>query len=249
MKIATDSANTGRSGLSAPVKSYLWIVAIGALVLAMLISGCRESGSPSPTASSRGSSTRSPETATSHRSTPESADTAATATAAADLVIVNGTIIDGTGADPIRDGVLIVAGGRVTAVGPASGIPVPPEARLLDANGGTILPGFVNAHVHDGYDASNLEGWAQGGVTTVRELGSSRSRQALFAIRDERRAQPKYARLVAAGSFVSVPGGYPEVPWGAKALTVTSADEARQKTAQLLDDGADVIKIMMGTRW
>lgn len=32
-----------------------------------------------------------------------------------------------------------------------------------------MLPGFINAHVHDAYSASNLEAWAAAGVTTVRD--------------------------------------------------------------------------------
>jgi imidazolonepropionase-like amidohydrolase len=40
-----------------------------------------------------------------------------------------------------------------------------------------------------------------------------------------------------------VPDGYPIVPWGVSSLTVTSADEARRTASQLLEDGADVIKI------
>jgi hypothetical protein len=50
--------------------------------------------------------------------------------------------------------------------------------------------------------------------------------------------------LVAAGPLVTVPGGYPQVPWGGSfGLAVTSPDDARVKTHQLLDEGADLIKI------
>jgi imidazolonepropionase-like amidohydrolase len=42
---------------------------------------------------------------------------------------------------------------------------------------------------------------------------------------------------------VTVPGGYPIAQWGGNALTVTSPDDARQQVGQLLDDGADMIKI------
>jgi imidazolonepropionase-like amidohydrolase len=160
-------------------------------------------------------------------------------------VIKNGTIIDGTGADPIADGIVIIEGDRIVALGPASSLPVPAGAQVLDAQGGTILPGFINAHVHAGYSESNLEGWARGGVTTVREMGSSSSPQEMFAFRDARRDQLQLARLVAAGPFLSVPDGYPMVPWGAQAITVTSPDDARAKTEQLLDDGADVVKVML----
>jgi imidazolonepropionase-like amidohydrolase len=116
---------------------------------------------------------------------------------------------------------------------------------VIDAQGRTILPGFINAHVHQGYHEGNLEAWAQGGVTTVRDLGNGNPRQELFSFRDALRDQPQYARLVAAGPAVTVPGGYPMVPWGVPGLTVNSANDAREKVEQLLNDGADVIKIML----
>ena len=161
------------------------------------------------------------------------------------LVITNGTVIDGTGAVPIADGVVVIAGDRITAVGTAADFVLPPDATRIDAQGGTILPGFINAHVHAGYSEANLEAWAQGGVTTVRDLGNGGGRGALFALRDSYRDQPQFARLVAVGPWVSVPDGYPMVPWGGRGLTITSAGDARGKVAQLLDDGADLIKIMM----
>jgi len=45
--------------------------------------------------------------------------------------------------------------------------------------------------------------------------------------------------------MVTVPDGYPMVPWGGKGLTVTSPQDAASKVNQLLDNGADVIKIAM----
>jgi imidazolonepropionase-like amidohydrolase len=238
-----DERMLGWSRDAAHSKLALGLCAAGALLLVALLIGCRQREVPAGTLSPATNPTASPKAIATQGAAQVSQQTPTIP--GADLVITNGTIINGTGADPIHDGVVIVVGDRIVAVGPASGISIPLEARVIDAQEGTILPGFINAHVHQGYDGSNLEGWAQGGVTTVRDMGSSRFRQAQFAVRDERRAEPKYARLVAVGPFVSVPGGYPEVPWGAQALTVTSPSDARQKTAQLIDDGAQVIKIMM----
>jgi len=42
-----------------------------------------------------------------------------------------------------------------------------------------------------------------------------------------------------------VPDGYPMVPWGFQGLVITSPEDASEKTNQLLDDGADVIKISL----
>jgi imidazolonepropionase-like amidohydrolase len=63
---------------------------------------------------------------------------------------VGATIIDATGARPIADGVLIVDGDRITAVGPRAGTTIPGDAIVHDLAGRTLLPGLVNTHDHLG---------------------------------------------------------------------------------------------------
>ena len=161
------------------------------------------------------------------------------------LALVNATLIDGTGADPLPGAVLLIQRGRILAVGPAAEVEIPAGAEIVDLQGATVMPGFINAHAHLGYTKEKLEAWAQGGVTTVRDLGNGSARAELFALRDEVLRNPQCARLVAAGPMVTVPGGYPIVPWGGDGLTITSPDDARQQVARLLEDGADVIKIAL----
>src|SRR5260370_16642886 len=67
-------------------------------------------------------------------------------------VISNGQLITGTGAAPIRDAALVIDKGRIAYAGPvASGPPIPANARRIDARGGTIMPGLVEAHYHPTY--------------------------------------------------------------------------------------------------
>jgi imidazolonepropionase-like amidohydrolase len=158
------------------------------------------------------------------------------------LALVNGTLIDGTGADPLPDAVVVIQKGRIIAVGSHVEVDVPVDAKIIDVQGATILPGFINAHVHMGYNEQNLEAWAQAGVTTVRDLGGP----SLFSFRDSVLKDSQYARLVAAGPIVTVPDGYPIVPFGStNVLTVTSPEDTRQKVSRLLDDDADFIKIAL----
>ena len=65
---------------------------------------------------------------------------------AQDLVITNARIIDGNGG-VIADGTVIVADGRVTSVS-AGALTGPDGARLIDAQGLTLMPGFIDAHRH-----------------------------------------------------------------------------------------------------
>ena len=167
------------------------------------------------------------------------------------LALLYGRVIDGNGGDPIESAVVIVRDARIVAAGPVGGISVPDDAEVLDVRGATILPGFINAHVHHGYDASNLRAWAQAGVTTVRDLGTQ-SRWAerssgVFEDRDALNADVQNARLVAAGPIVTTVGGY-------GGYAVTSPEDARAKVDGLIDAGADVIKIaieddLQGRRW
>ena len=74
-------------------------------------------------------------------------------TATDTTVISNGQLVDGTGAPPVRDAVVVIRDGRITYAGPAAGAPAGRAARLarIDARGGTIMPGLVEAHFHPTY--------------------------------------------------------------------------------------------------
>jgi imidazolonepropionase-like amidohydrolase len=162
-----------------------------------------------------------------------------------DLVLRGGTLIDGTGAAPLVDGAVVIQNDRITWVGKSDSAPIPEGATVMNLDGASILPGFVNAHVHGGFQESNLKAWAREGVTTVRDLGA-RFHAGLFPNRDALNADPSNARLVAAGPMVTVPGGYPSVPWGsASAYPVASVQEARQEAGEILDTGANLIKIAL----
>jgi imidazolonepropionase-like amidohydrolase len=66
----------------------------------------------------------------------------------ATLVIIGGTLIDGTGAPGVRDAVVVVSGDRIADVGPSSKIAVPKNTKTIDARGKWIIPGLIDAHVH-----------------------------------------------------------------------------------------------------
>ena len=50
----------------------------------------------------------------------------------------------------IDDGVLVVRGGKIVAVGPSASTPVPADAVRVDAKGKVIMPGLVDSHSHIG---------------------------------------------------------------------------------------------------
>ena len=66
------------------------------------------------------------------------------------LAFVGGTVIDGTGRAPLKDAVVLVKDGKVTAVGPRARTPVPrdPKTRTFDVTGKYLMPGLIDCHVH-----------------------------------------------------------------------------------------------------
>lgn len=73
-------------------------------------------------------------------------------TATGYTVISNGQMIDGTGSAPIPNAKIVLHDGRIEYAGSALEAPhVPETAKHIDALGGTILPGLVEAHYHPTY--------------------------------------------------------------------------------------------------
>ena len=106
------------------------------------------------------------------------------------LLVENGTLIDGTGAAPIPNASVLVDGNVIKAVG--SKIEVPADVARIDAQGGTILPGFIDTHVHVMIEGAELMNYMvspfslnfykaitylrrslDAGITSVRDAGGA----------------------------------------------------------------------------
>jgi imidazolonepropionase-like amidohydrolase len=87
------------------------------------------------------------------------------------IVLVGGTLIDGTGHEPIPDSVVVIEKGRIVDAGPKSRVKIPGGAQKIDARGKTILPGLWDMHAH----FEQVE-WGPiylaAGATTVRDCGN-----------------------------------------------------------------------------
>jgi imidazolonepropionase-like amidohydrolase len=151
---------------------------------------------------------------------------------------VGGRVIDGTGR-AIENGVVVISGGKITAVGAAS-TPVPAGATRVDLKGKTILPGLVNAHGHVAattglrtdqafYTRDNLlrqlRTYAMYGVTTVFSLGDDQA--AGFELRAENAAATDRARVFVAGPVING----------------DTADAAREMANKVADMKPDLLKI------
>src|SRR5262245_37323637 len=63
-------------------------------------------------------------------------------------VLTGVTLIDGTGAPPVADAAVVIAGDRIAAAGPRRAVSWDPAAVVMDLGGRTVIPGLIDAHDH-----------------------------------------------------------------------------------------------------
>ncbi len=173
-------------------------------------------------------------------------------------------IIDGTGADPVDGGALLVQDGVIVAVGPGEAIHPPPGTQRIDLSGRTVIPALIGAHAHPGYQDGlefsadaysrasilrDLERAAYFGVGTVFSMGIDAGTLA-FALREETaRGEHGGARLLTAGRGIGAPDAGPGFAiWAGIAWEVTSAEEGRAAVRELAEEGVDQVKIWVDDR-
>ncbi|WP_379546756.1 amidohydrolase family protein [Qipengyuania sp. DSG2-2] len=149
----------------------------------------------------------------------------------------------GEGAGAIENGVIVIEGDRIAAIGSVSDVPVPAGARIIDASGKTIMPGLVDAHAHGPQGRGDLipqQNWVQVqqlamGTTTIHDPSSSASM--IFAAAERQRAgQLLSPRIFSTG----------EIVYGAKAASVyarvDSYDDALAHVRRLKSQGGISVK-------
>jgi imidazolonepropionase-like amidohydrolase len=168
------------------------------------------------------------------------------ATQAKYLAVVGGTLIDGTGAEPIPDAVIIIEGDMVRAAGPRREIRIPPGSYPLDATGFTVVPGLVDMHVHAVPDLP-MERFLQYGITSVRHMGDT-TLEWITDLKDKVDSGDLAGpRIFHCGLFVVSrppldPNGYPPDLLTHFAI-MDSPDDADDIVAGLTSAGADLIKV------
>src|SRR6516162_7906878 len=186
------------------------------------------------------------------------------------LVIDNGQLIDGTGAAPVRPAALHIADGKIVCAGPTSWAPpAPPAARRIDARGGTIMPGLIEAHFHPTYfnvaaledldikylvvyvtllAASNAKLALECGYTAARSGGSLFNIDVWLKKAIENDIVPG-PRLAASGREICGVGGlmdwnpdFRKLGMEGLVLLINGADEARAAVRKLVKDGVEWVK-------
>ena len=116
----------------------------------------------------------------------------------AGVLVLKGRIIDGTGAAPLEHGVVVIARGRVQCVGTVGTCPYPPDAQVIDAGTGTILPGLIDLHVH--LRPRYFSWFLPAGITTVRDANNS-----LSTLQALQKTGPYRPRLLYTGPMLDGP--------------------------------------------
>ncbi len=87
------------------------------------------------------------------------------------LVVKGGTLIDGTGRNPIKNALVIIEGNRFKTVGVKGKVAIPPNAKVIKADGKTILPGLIDP-LAQGEWSWQAPFWLHFGFTTIYWFGS-----------------------------------------------------------------------------
>ena len=160
------------------------------------------------------------------------------------LVIRNGTALAGGDAIPVPNAVVIIQGDHILAMGRAADWIIPPGARVIDAQGGAILPGIIDSHVSATYDAFVRRLFLTEGVTAICDLSPPLS--ALPTLAQESADSGPAARGFHAGPIITAPGGYPASDVKAELrCEVSNAAEARAAVQDQVGRGVDVITIAL----
>lgn len=177
------------------------------------------------------------------------------------LVLAGGRLIDGYGGPPLENAVVVIDGNRITAVGREGTVAIPSNARVIDTNGYTVMPGMMDMHVHlmilghGRYDHWNATYTSQfrdvimpiaakqllmAGVTTARDLGAPLEEIVAVKKRIQRGEIPG-PRLFVSGPFLqkTSPPLEARFRWA-----VDGPEDARKKVQTVVAGGADVIKLI-----
>ncbi|PAF39734.1 aryldialkylphosphatase [Terribacillus saccharophilus] len=186
-----------------------------------------------------------------------------------DKLIRNGIVIDGTG-KVIEDAVIAIKGDRITAIGPASDFIGIDAKEVIDAQGGYILPGLIDTHVHmmmeikdvreslitpfsmRFYEAlTYMKRTLDAGITTVRDAGYA-DLGVKQAIENGLISGP---RMQISVNPLTITGGHGD-NWMVSDMDMTNKaypgfpsgicdgpEQVRQKVREMLRSGADIIKV------
>ncbi len=159
------------------------------------------------------------------------------------LALVGARVITMRGDEVIENGVVVVQGNRITAVGRQGQVLIPPGAKRVDLGGKTVMPGLVDVHWHGAMGSDGIipeQSWVHYaslafGVTTLHDPSNSTAE--VFAASELAKAGEIVApRVFSTGTILYGAAGV-----GYKA-PVESLDDARSHLKRMKAVGAFSVK-------
>src|SRR5262245_8977030 len=174
------------------------------------------------------------------------------------LVLKCGSLYASPEATPISDAVIVATAGVITAVGRAADVSIPPDARVIDCTGKTVVAGFWNSHAHftepvwrtatDGpaapLTAHMQEMLTRWGFTTVWSLGSNPG-DSLALRRRVYAGEVLGPNIFLVGSIFPKDGRPAYLP-NATIPEAATPEEATRMAREYLQIGLDGIKLFTG---
>ena len=163
------------------------------------------------------------------------------------VALTHVSVIDGTGAGARADQTVVIANGRVQAVGPFASVVIPAGAMVLDRPGHTVIPGLVGMHDHTFYtnsagrraqlNTSAPRLYLAAGVTSIRTTGSI-SPYAEISLKDQvQKGKVPGPRMHISGPYLTGPDDVVE------RLHITTPEQARRVVNYWADEGATWFKV------
>jgi imidazolonepropionase-like amidohydrolase len=194
------------------------------------------------------------------------------------IVLRPASVFDGVTARLHHDWVVVVAGERIAAAGPADEVTIPSAAQVIDLPGLTLLPGLIEGHSHillHPYDETAwtdqvlneplamraaratvaVEKTLAAGITTERDLGTEGAGYADVGIKRaiDEGVIPGPRLLVAGPAIVATgsygPTGAPEWQLPKGAEAADGYDDLTRVTRDQIGRGADLVKVYADYRW
>ena len=183
-------------------------------------------------------------------------------------IVIKGTIIDGLNKEPLKQGIIVIEGKTITAIGKEGEVKIPEGAEVFQ--GKTIMPGMIDCHIHFCLNGeadfnqliiqSSLSTYAikavnyvkrtiESGFTTVREVGSPA--HIGISLRDAvNKGIIPGPRILTSGQPLSITGGHGTFlpPWIHTdfnlGLFADGVEEVRKAVRSLIGSGVDLIKLL-----
>jgi imidazolonepropionase-like amidohydrolase len=182
-----------------------------------------------------------------------------------DIAIKGKVLIDGTGAKPVPNPVVLISDGRIKAVGGSKDVSLGPDVGVIDAQDKAILPGLIDGHVHlyDYIWRRKADPWSQlagdqddmlllwcaeilrealkAGITTLKDCGAPGK----LAFKLKGALQVGLIpgpRLLVCGPPITTTAGHGD--YLNLSIRADNADELKKACRQMVFEGADYIKVM-----